>query len=145
MGAYLSQKAVGSLSLLCLVIKSTRGGVTGRVSLASITHVLVIAVVLLLISLSNMTLGEKSCISTSLVVQRLRIYLPMQGIPVQSLAQEDPTCCGATKPMRHNYSVLPLLSPVLPLLSRVLPLLSPVLPLLKPCTEGWCSATRETP
>ena len=27
----------------------------------------------------------------------------MQGTWVQTLAQEDPTCCGATKPMRHNY------------------------------------------
>ena len=27
----------------------------------------------------------------------------MQGTPVGSLAQEDPTCCGAAKPMPHNY------------------------------------------
>ena len=27
----------------------------------------------------------------------------MQGTWVQSLVQEDPTCRGATKPMRHNY------------------------------------------
>ena len=27
----------------------------------------------------------------------------MQETQVQSLIQEDPTCCGATKPMRHNY------------------------------------------
>ena len=27
----------------------------------------------------------------------------MQGTPVQSLVREDPTCHGATKPMRHNY------------------------------------------
>ena len=25
------------------------------------------------------------------------------GIRVQALVREDPTCCGATKPMRHNY------------------------------------------
>ena len=25
------------------------------------------------------------------------------GAQVQSLAREDPTCCGATKPMSHNY------------------------------------------
>ena len=36
---------------------------------------------------------------TFLVVQWLRICLPMQGIWVQSLVQEDPTCCGATKPV----------------------------------------------
>ena len=40
---------------------------------------------------------------TSLVVQWLRIHLPMHGTRVQSLVQEDPTCCGATKPVRHNY------------------------------------------
>ena len=40
---------------------------------------------------------------TSLVVQWLRIHLPMQGTRVQSLVQEDPTCRRATKPMRHNY------------------------------------------
>ena len=35
---------------------------------------------------------------TSLVVQWLRIRLPMQGTRVQSLVQEDSTCCQATKP-----------------------------------------------
>ena len=39
----------------------------------------------------------------SLVVQWWRICLPMQETWVQSLIQEDPTCCGAMKPMRHNY------------------------------------------
>ena len=40
---------------------------------------------------------------TSLVVQWLRIHLPMQGTQVQALVREDPTCRGATKPVRHNY------------------------------------------
>ena len=39
----------------------------------------------------------------SLVAQWLRIHLPMQGTWVRSLAWEDPTCHGATKPVRHNY------------------------------------------
>ena len=39
----------------------------------------------------------------SLVAQWLRICLPMQGTRVRALVQEDPTCCGATKPVRHNY------------------------------------------
>ena len=39
----------------------------------------------------------------SLVVQWLRIHLPMQGTRVQALAREDPTCHEATKPVRHNY------------------------------------------
>ena len=40
---------------------------------------------------------------TSLVVQWLRIRLPMQGTQVRALVRKDPTCCGATKPGRHNY------------------------------------------
>ena len=39
----------------------------------------------------------------SLVAQWLRICLPMQGTRVRALVQEDPTCCGATKPMCHNF------------------------------------------
>ena len=39
----------------------------------------------------------------SLVAQWLRIRLPMQGTWVRALAREDPTCRGATKPVRHNY------------------------------------------
>ena len=39
----------------------------------------------------------------SLVVQWLRIRLPMQGTRVQALVREDPTCHRATKPVRHNY------------------------------------------
>ena len=40
---------------------------------------------------------------TSLVAQWLRIRLPMQGTLVRSLVREYPTCCGATKPVHHNY------------------------------------------
>ena len=29
--------------------------------------------------------------------------LPMQGTWVRALVREDPTCCGAIKPMRYNY------------------------------------------
>ena len=39
----------------------------------------------------------------SLVVQWLRIYLPMQGTQVRALVREDPTCRRATKPVHHNY------------------------------------------
>ena len=44
----------------------------------------------------------KMAIGTSLVAQWLRIRLPMQGTQVRALVQEDPTCHGATKPVRHN-------------------------------------------
>ena len=40
---------------------------------------------------------------TSLMAQWLRIHLPMQGTQVQALIQEDPTCRGETKLVRHNY------------------------------------------
>ena len=40
---------------------------------------------------------------TSLVAQWLRICLPVQGTQVQALVRGDPTCHGATKPVRHNY------------------------------------------
>ena len=39
----------------------------------------------------------------SLVVQWLRICLPMQGTRVRALVREDPTCRGATRPVSHNY------------------------------------------
>ena len=42
-------------------------------------------------------------LGASLVTQWLRICLPMQGARVQALIWEDPTCRGATKPVRHNY------------------------------------------
>ena len=42
-------------------------------------------------------------LGTSLVAQWFRIHLPMQGTWVQALVREDPTCLGATKPLRHNY------------------------------------------
>ena len=47
-------------------------------------------------------------LGASLVAQWLRIRLPVQGTQVQALVQEDPTCCGATKPVRHNYSACAL-------------------------------------
>ena len=53
----------------------------------------------------------KTSIWTSLVAQWLRICLPMQGTRVRALVWEDPTCCGATKPVCHNYWSLHALEP----------------------------------
>ena len=39
----------------------------------------------------------------SLVVQWLRICLPMQGTRVRALVWEDPICRGVTRPVSHNY------------------------------------------
>ena len=38
-------------------------------------------------------------LEASLVVQWLRICLPMQGTWVRALVREDPSCRGATKPV----------------------------------------------
>ena len=40
---------------------------------------------------------------TSLVVQWLRICLPIKGIWVQSLVREDPICYRTSKPMCHSF------------------------------------------
>ena len=50
-----------------------------------------------------LTLYQKCMVGASLVVQWLRIPLPMQGTWVRALVWEYPTCRGATKPMCHNY------------------------------------------
>ena len=49
------------------------------------------------------TVIKKLPAGTALVAEWLRIHLPMQGTQVQSLVQEDPTCCRATKLVHHNY------------------------------------------
>ena len=53
---------------------------------------------------SKHTAGKlKRYIGASLVVQWLRVCLPMQGTRVRALVWEDPTCRGATAPVSHNY------------------------------------------
>ena len=51
----------------------------------------------------RMAIIKKSTNRASLVAQWLRIRLPMQGTRVRAQVWEDPTCRGATKPVRHNY------------------------------------------
>ena len=46
---------------------------------------------------------QKQTLRASLVVQWLRICLPMQGTWVRALVWEDPTCRAATGPVSHNY------------------------------------------
>ena len=46
---------------------------------------------------------KRIVLGASLVVQWLRVFLPMQGTWVRALVWEDPTCHGATKPVSHNY------------------------------------------
>ena len=46
---------------------------------------------------------ELSSLGASLVVQRLKISLSMQGIRVRSLVWEDPSGWGAAEPVGYNY------------------------------------------
>ena len=46
---------------------------------------------------------DKEEVGASLVAQRLRVCLPMQGTRVRALVREDPTCRGAAGPVSHNY------------------------------------------
>ena len=57
---------------------------------------------------------KESDSETSLVVQQIRIHLPMQGTRVRSLVWEDPTRRRATKPVHYSCWVhmLRLLKPV---------------------------------
>ena len=73
---------------------------------------------------------------TSLVAQRLRIRLPMQQTQVRALVREDPTCCGATKPMHHNYWACALEPASHNYWARVPQLLSPL-------AYSPCSSRRE--
>ena len=52
---------------------------------------------------SILQFSSKMTKGASLVVQWLRIRLPMQGTRVRALVWEDPTCHRSTKPMHHNY------------------------------------------
>ena len=47
--------------------------------------------------------ANESPLWISLVVPWLRVCLPMQGTPVQSLVQENPAYHGAAKPEHHSY------------------------------------------
>ena len=52
----------------------------------------------------GLTLSDlRITIGTSLVAQWLRIRLPTQETQVWALVREDPTCRGATKPVRQDY------------------------------------------
>ena len=46
---------------------------------------------------------HKNHLRASLVAQRLRVHLPMEGTRVRALVWEDPTCRGAAGPVSHNY------------------------------------------
>ena len=88
----------------------------------------------------------------SLMVQRMRIHLPMPGTQVWSLVWEDPTGHGATVLMRHNsWSLCTLKSTRHNYWVHVLQLLKPVClePVLskqeKPPQEAWALQGRVVP
>ena len=76
----------------------------------------------------------------SLVVQGLRIHLAMQRTLVQSLIQEDSTCCKAMKPVYHSYWSLRVYS-LYPATRE-----ATVMRSLCTATRGWSLfSTRESP
>ena len=50
---------------------------------------------------NNLSESIRVKLQASVVAQWWRILLPVQKTQVPSLVQEDPTCQGATKPVRH--------------------------------------------
>ena len=46
---------------------------------------------------------KKKAYRAYLVAQWVGVRLPVQGTRVRALVWEDPTCRGATSPVRHNY------------------------------------------
>ena len=59
-------------------------------------------------SYPKLSIFKEQSFRTSLVVQWLRIHLPIQQTQVQSLFREDSTCRGPTKPVDHNPGALAL-------------------------------------
>ena len=74
----------------------------------------------------------KSQSRTSLVVQWLRIHLPVQGTWVRALVREDSTCWRATKPVYHNYWACALEPVSHNYWAHVPQLLKPT------CSRAWC-------
>ena len=75
-----------------------------QTSLASVIHPILQLTFIAQESLSPESTHQNSK-DGALVVQWLRICCAMQRTWVRSLVWEDPTCCGAAKPVCHNYQV----------------------------------------
>ena len=71
----------------------------------------------------------------------------MQGTRVWSLVQENPTCCGATKPVHHNYWACTLEPASHNYWANVPQLLKPTRlePVLRNEEQAPLTATRESP
>ena len=82
--------------LFCLILQT---------SLASVIYPILQLTFITQESLSPESTHQKSKDGASLVVQWLRICQAMQRTWVRSLVWEDPTCCGAAKPVCHEYRV----------------------------------------
>ena len=99
----------------------------------------------------NINTQLKPCIRASLVVQWLRIHLPMQGTRVQALVWEDPTCRRAAKPVHRNYWAYTLELASHNYWARVPQLLKPaLLETMLPKREATamrspCTATKSSP
>ena len=78
-----------------------------------------------LMNIDAKTVNKILLAGASLVAQWLRIHLPIQGTQFRALVWEDPTCCGATKPVHHNYWACALEPTSHNYWARVLQLLKP--------------------
>ena len=90
-------------------------------------------------------------LGTSLVVQCLRIHVPMQGTWVWALVWEDLTCCRAPSPMHHSYQARALGPVTLQLLKPRHPrayrprLLSSCSTTTEACVPRACAQQQEMP
>ena len=76
----------------------------------------------------------------------LGTHLPMQGTQAQPLVWELATCCGATKPMSHNYWALVMqLLKSAHLRAHELPLLSSPATATEPCALTACALQQQEP
>ena len=80
---------------VCILVKSMKSHLVPKKSPNHQIHVVIL--------MWNTKQKKGGGNGTSLVARWLRIRLPMQGTRVRVPVQEDPTCCVATKPVRHNY------------------------------------------
>ena len=87
------------------------------------------------LSKEHKNINSKSYTWVFLVAQWWRIHLTMHETHIQYLICEDPTCCRATEPLRHDYWTWSL---------EELQLLSPCAAATEACTpQSLCPTTRE--
>ena len=88
---------------LCEVLEASQGLLRGRIVISSERHSFASKLYGTMLWFSYWNFLFHTTLRTSLVARWLSNHLPMQGTWVQSLVRDNPVCCGAAKPMHHNY------------------------------------------